>query len=151
MRIQISRTLQYLYFLRFSLILWLFPPVFALADWGLLSFSTRTLTRGIFVPEYWSGYLAFYLVASGFVALATARTTVINGKERFAADRPNWLVKLLANDAAQGEVWPVFYSLIPTILIFVYLVIDGFCEEVDGHAIALGLAIGTQPSCFGTF
>jgi hypothetical protein len=109
LRIQFSRTLQYLYFLRFSLIAWLFPPVIALAERGLLSFSARTLTRGIFAPEFGSGYLcvAFYLIASGYVALATARTAFINGKERFAVDPTNWLVKLLANDAAQGEA-PVF-------------------------------------------
>src|SRR5271154_1235371 len=105
MRDQINRTLQYLYFLRFSLFLWLFPLLFAALDSGWLALSTRTITRGIFVPEYWSGYacVAFYLISKGFVSLICARVIVLNGAERFNAPRPRWLHELLADPNASGE------------------------------------------------
>ena len=42
---QLSRTLQYLYFMRFSLLLWLFPVFFAALDSGRVTLSTTTLSR----------------------------------------------------------------------------------------------------------
>jgi len=125
MRNQIDRSLQYLYFLRFSLFLWLFPLLFAALDSGCLGFSTRTLTRGIFVPEWWSGYacVAFYLISKAFVALLCARIIVINGVDRFSAQRPEWLSRLLADPDAQGEGKAIVISLLPALATFAYLLV----------------------------
>ena len=167
---QLSRTLQYLYFMRFSLLLWLFPVFFAALDSGRVTLSTTTLSRGIFVPEFASGYLcvAFFVIASGFVALITARTTAINGVERFNAgcpecvddlldqhdadcaaanedinQPPRWLTWLLANPDARGEGWAVTVALVPSFLTFLYLIGCGTFEDVSVGQILRGLAMGT--------
>ena len=167
---QLSRTLQYLYFMRFSLLIWIFPVLFAALDSGRLTFSTTTLSRGIFVPEYASGYLcvAFFVMTTGCVALITARTTVIHGAERFtaacpecvddlleqhdadcaAANRdinqpPQWLTWLLANPEARGEGRAVAIAMIPSLLTFLYLIGCGTFEDVTLGQILRGLAAGT--------
>src|SRR5215472_15058484 len=90
--------IRYLYFLRFSLMLWMF----ALALMFLNMTSAKTLTSGIFVPEYDSGYicLSFFLVSQGFVALIIARLIAINGPDRFGDQAPPLLRRLLSNDEA---------------------------------------------------
>ena len=166
---QFSKSLQYLYFMRSGLLLWLFPAVFALLDTGKLSISTTTLSRGIFVPEYMSGYLcvAFFVIATAAVALITARTVVINGIERFppkcpdcvenliAGDNackqenedlnkpPQWLEKLLARKDAQGEARAVIIGLVPSAFTFLYLVFCGSFEEIPYCRIICGLFLGT--------
>jgi hypothetical protein len=142
---QFGQTIQYLYFLRFSLFLWLFPLIFALGDSGWLPFSTRTLSRGIFVPEYLSGYccVAFFLVSKGFVSLISGRTVVLNGCERFRAKPPNWMTCLLANDKGQHELWPVVLSQIPALLTCFYLLLVGLNEGVLWQRIVLGILYGT--------
>ena len=160
---QLSRTLQYLYFMRFSLLLWLFPFVFAALDSGRFVFSTTTLSRGIFVPEYVDGYLCvgFFVIASGCIALVTARTTVINGIERFtskplgdevdpkcaAANKqvnmpPRWITSLLVDSDTRGESWAIVVAMIPTLLTFLYLVGCGTFEAVPFSKVIGGLALG---------
>ena len=141
MRAQIVRSLQYLYFLRFSLFLWLFPLAFALLDSG----PTRTLTRGIFVPEYTFGYLcvAFYLISKAFVALVTARAIIINGGDRFAAPCPDWLCNLLAEQNTGNERKAVTVAILPALAVFVYLALVGIAEDIPWHKIAWGVAVGT--------
>ncbi len=135
-----SRTLQYLYFVRFSIALWLFPPLFALADMDAI----RSLSRGIFVPEFLPSYVVvgFFLVTTGFVALVTARVTIIHGEERFRADRPSWMTRWFVNDQAQCENRPVLLSLIPAFLTSIYLAFDGVAEGVDIWRIVWGLVLG---------
>ncbi len=167
---QFSRTLQYLYFLRFSLLLWVFPFIFWLLDSGLLLFNTNTLTRGIFVPEYLTGYLcaAFFVTATGCVALITARTVVINGVERFTAKcpacvddildqhdpecsaankeinlPPEWLLRLLVGSGLRQELQAFVVALIPALSTFFYLVFDSYFESVPLHRILIGTVSGT--------
>lgn len=96
------------------------------------------------MPEYWSGYfcVAFYLVSKAFVALITARTTVINGEERFSAIAPVWMCKLLAAPDAVGEGWAVVVSLIPALVTSFYLFAVGVFEEVHYWNILIGLSFG---------
>jgi hypothetical protein len=164
----VSKTFQYLYFIRFSLLLWLFPVAFFALDSGVLSVSTTTLSRAIFVPEYLSGYLCvgFFVTATACVALITARTVVLNGVERFppktpdcvehlitahhACDEENknlnkppvWLENLLASKEARGERRAVLIALIPTGLTFLYLVGCGYFEEVPLQRIVPELILG---------
>lgn len=166
---RLSKSLQYLYFMRFGLLLWLFPLVFCLLDSGCLSISTRTLSRGIFVPEYISGYLcvAFFVIGTGCVALITARAVVINGVQRFSAKSPKcveevlrdhvgclkentcltgppaWLENLLANAKSHKETVALLIALLPSAVTFLYLLDCGTFERVPTHKILGGLFFGT--------
>jgi len=74
-----SLWVRYLYFLRFSLMLWLFAP-------GLCALNSvsSTLTSGIVTPETWQQYfcVGFFQVSAAFAALVIARVVIINGPER---------------------------------------------------------------------
>lgn len=137
---QKTETLQYLYFIRFSIVLWLFPPLFAVADMD----ATRTLSRGIFVPEFLPSYIVvgFFLVTTSFVSLVTARATIINGEERFKSHRPGWMTRWFVNDEAKCENRPVLLSLVPSVLTSIYLLLVGSIEGVYVWRIVLGLIVG---------
>ena len=160
----LAPSLRYFYFIRFSVLLWLFPVVFLLLD---ASFTT-TLSRGMWVPERWQGYacVAFFLVATGFVALITARTVVINGAERFSVERPDrgeetpeprsaappdstpdsppfWLHKLLVNETSREEHRAVLIALLPALVAFAYAMLLAYFERVPHGEAALGLLLGT--------
>jgi hypothetical protein len=166
---QWSKAIQYLYFIRFSLLLWLFPVIFAALDSGVLPFSSTTLSRGIFVPEELPGFLcvAFFTIATGCVALITARAVMLNGIERFAPadakcvnnflessvecaresekskDAPQWMIDLFRNDGANFEARAVVLALIPTALMFVYVYFCATFEKIAGWQAIAGLAVGT--------
>jgi hypothetical protein len=144
MNAQPSRAIQYLYFLRFSLLIWLFPVLFAIADSGWLRFSTRTLSRGIFVPEYSAGYccVSFFLVIKGFVSLITARIVVLNGHDRFQVPPPDWVKGMLANDKARLEFVPLLLSQVWTVFTFAYLLLVGISEGVTWSKIVSGILWG---------
>ncbi|MDE3150422.1 MAG: hypothetical protein KGL37_13215, partial [Acidobacteriota bacterium] len=59
------RWVRYLYFMRFSLVLWLIAPLLC---W-LNSTGARSITSGLLVPEFMQGYIcvAFFVVTAGFV------------------------------------------------------------------------------------
>ena len=161
--------LQYLYFLRFSLMLWLFPPIFAALDSGWFPVSTTTLTRGIFVPETPTCFLcvAFFILATGCVSLILARTVVLNGVERFsvpvptclkerlendkkcageaskASDAPEWLAKLLRNGGTGWETLALLIAMLPSLFAFGYLLLCGYSEGLSFGSAGLGLGEGT--------
>lgn len=168
LRENFSPTLQYLYFMRFSLLLWLFPLVFALLDSGAIAVSATSLSRGIWVPEYWEGFtcVGFFLVATGCVALITARTVVLNGVERFApkwppcVDQavqlvpgcaeenkktgapPQWLKKVLVSDRTREEFWVVVLALSPALLATGYAIFVAWFEKVPLRHSAAGFLLG---------
>ena len=107
---EISRWVRYAYFLRFSLILWLFAPMLCAAN-----MYSQTLTSGIVAPETWEQYICvgFFLLSASFASLILARIVLINGPERwdhgYNAEndaRPQWLagffVRRDQNEAENG-------------------------------------------------
>jgi hypothetical protein len=137
----IGTWVRYLYFLRFSFLLWLSPVV-------LISLNTtgaRTLTSGIVTPEYLGQYIcvSFFLVTTGFVALIIARVVVNNGGERFGTDPTDGPKHLLANDNGRLEWLAVLVSQIPNTAVYVYFWLNGIYEHVDRLNIWSGLLIGT--------
>jgi hypothetical protein len=140
------RWLRYAYFLRFSLMLWLFAPALCLLNW-----KDKTLTSGILVPETLEQYLCvgFFLVSAGFAALTQARIVLINGPGRWDLGpvhendgRPARLRKLLADEAGESEWLALIVSQIPTLVVFIYLLCFGIRQEVSQWHIWLGLIVG---------
>ena len=80
------RWVRFIYFLRFSLLLWFIPLVLI----GLNITSAKTLTSGIVTPDYDQQYVcvAFFLVSSAFGALIAARVVAINGPARWNEGLP---------------------------------------------------------------
>ena len=76
-----ARWLQYIYFVRVSVLLWIFLPLFCLLD---LAGVTASLSRGIVTLDSGSQvfYAAFFIVAVNMTVLVTARNTVRNGRNR---------------------------------------------------------------------
>jgi hypothetical protein len=81
------RWINYLYFIRFSLLLWLIMPTLALLD---ASGATTSITLGILTPERgWQlFYSAFFVTTSGWLALTLARVVCAYGEERFGTKPP---------------------------------------------------------------
>lgn len=79
--------LNYLYFIRFSLLLWLVMPTLALLDARKI---TSAVTLGILTPETWRQlfFCSFFIVASGWLALTLARIVCAYGQERFHTPPP---------------------------------------------------------------
>jgi len=77
----ISRWLQYLYFLRFPILAYLFLPLLVYLD-GCT--GAQKLTRGIVtIDSGWQAFLrSVFVVALGMTTLITARNIVYNGAER---------------------------------------------------------------------
>ncbi len=137
---------RYLYFMRFSLLLWIFPVLLI----GANHFLAKPLISGLLVPEYFQGYLcvAFFIVSAGFVALIAGRAVVINGPVRFGSggkdeERPQLLKTLLVNDKAEWEWMAPLGSQIWSVCVFWYLYSYGVTQGVDPAQILLGLFSGS--------
>lgn len=95
-----SRFVQYLYFLRFSLLPWLALPILASLDYlGV----TTSMTRGIFALESYAQvfWTTFFVLSANTVVLITARVVCVNGVDRFSAEPPPLFVKLLGKDCRE--------------------------------------------------
>ena len=81
------RWLNYLYFVRFSLLLWLVMPTLALLDALKI---TSAVTLGILTPETFRQlfFASFFIVTSGWLALTLARIVCAYGEERFGTPPP---------------------------------------------------------------
>jgi hypothetical protein len=142
-RQEAPRWVRYLYFMRFSLALWLFPLFLVLLN----IFATKALTSGLLVPEFLQGYMCvgFFLASTGYVALIAARVVAINGPERWGeADNPlpTLLKKLLVNDRGEHETAAVIVSQLPNIFVFAYLYWNATVEAVAGWRVWTGLLSG---------
>jgi hypothetical protein len=116
----LSRSFQYLYFIRFSIAFWLFIPMLAIEDDRS---GISAITRGIFTPARFGQFLgsAFFIVCVGMVALLTARLVCLNGKDRFETPPPSWIAKSLGSDS---DPWAGRILLIvqaPGLLVILYL------------------------------
>jgi len=100
-----SSTVQYIYFLRFSLLFWVSLPVLAYLD---AHKGLSALTRGIFTPpvDYAFGVAEFFIICLGMVSLLTARIVCIHGADRFVTAPPKWIQKTLGNDS-EAWAWPI--------------------------------------------
>lgn len=144
---------RYAYFLRFSLMLWVFAPALC-----LLNSLSSTLTSGIVTPEKWQQYfcVGFFAVSASFAALVIARVVIINGPERWdhgynpANDaRPLLLTTLLDNDRGKCEFVAFFGSQLPTLFVFLYVTVNGVGQNVNPWHIWPGLLLGALLSaCF---
>ena len=117
---QISRFLQYLYFVRFSIILWLLLPVLAILDWMGV---TTSFTRGIFALEskpqaFWA---SFFVVATGVVVLITTRVVAANGRDRFLVDAPATLQRLFGSQSHERTWWALALAEAPGLAVLVYV------------------------------
>jgi hypothetical protein len=148
----LANWVRYLYFLRFSLALWLFAPLLC-----LVNMKDQTLTSGILVPEFFHGYLCvgFFLVSCSFAALISARVTLINGLKQWdnctppsETRQPHGLECLLVNEAGRWEQLAVLVSLLPNILAGGYLVHYGISQYVSEMDIIAGLLFGSSWAVF---
>ena len=133
--------LRYGYFLRFSILLWIFP---LLLVWANSPDAARSLVSGILTPSRWIQYLcvAFFMVSASFVALILAHIVVINGQERFGNDPPRLLVRLFAENSGHYEWIVPAASQLNNIYVFCYFFSNGSKEGVGLHQIAIGLTAG---------
>jgi hypothetical protein len=122
---------QYLYFLRFSLLYLFAVPFLAYADWAS---SISSITRGIFTPAKWYDFLgeAFFLACVGVIGLVTTRLVVMNGKDRFAVEPPRWLAKRLGGDSDSYAARMLIYFQLPGLGVLAYLHFTAHKEEVPG-------------------
>ncbi|WP_035356984.1 hypothetical protein [Edaphobacter aggregans] len=115
MRQQLSRWLQYIYFLRFCILTWLFLPVLIFLD---ATGKTTSITRGIFTMESgWQAYnAAFFVLALNMTVLITARNIVRNGSARFISQAPDLVDSALCSTGPLA-MWLVLIVVhLPTIL-----------------------------------
>ncbi len=116
-----ARWLQYIYFVRVSVLLWIFLPLFCLLD---LAGVTAALSRGIVTLDSGSQvfYATFFIVAVNMTVLVTARNTVRNGRNRFRSTPPDGLYRALT-DSTPKTMWLVLFI----VHIFTFVVI-GYLE-----------------------
>lgn len=138
---EVSLWTRYIYFMRFGILLWIFPLALI---WLNSPLRGRSLVSGIVTPSRAIQYLcvAFFLVSSSFVALVLIRIVVINGVERFGDACPRLLVHLLANDEREHEWIAPVVSQLNTAIVFWYFFSNGSSELVPLSEIAKGLGAG---------
>ena len=139
------RWIRYLYFLRFSVFLWIFPLILWWANWPS---NARWLTSGIVTPETRGQYLCifFFLATLSVVALILARLVVINGEERFGEHPPKLLSRLLADPGARNEWVAPLLSQTNTAILAAYFFVNGAGEGVAWREVAIGLVAGASLS-----
>ncbi len=142
-RKRLANWARYLYFLRFAILLWIFPLLLVWAN----TTGARSLVSGIVTPSRCVQYLcvAFFLVSSSFVALILARIVVINGEERFGAACPPLLCRLLADEKEKNlhlQWLAPFAAQLNNAIVFWYMLVNGGDEGVVRGQIARGLAWG---------
>lgn len=137
----LPRWVRYAYYLRFSIMLWLFPPLLVVAN---SPSAARSLVSGIITPVSTLQYLsvAFFLISGSFVALIQAHVVVINGRDRFGDDPPALLTWLLANRKEYWEWVAPLLSQLNNVLVFWYFFRNGVTEQVEPRFIMWGLVGG---------
>ncbi len=135
---EVACCLRYLYYLRFSILLWAFPLVLWWANWPA---NDRSLVSGVITPETWGEYLCvfFFLIADSLVALMLARIVVINGESRFGDCPPKLLARLLAHPNTGEEWFTLLVSQANTVVLTIYFFANGADEGVDPSQVAVGL------------
>lgn len=135
--------LNYLYFIRFSLGLWLIMPVLAMLDWLKI---TSSVTLGILTPDtFWQlAFSSFFVVASGWLALTLARVTCAYGKERFVTEPPGWMA------VGRNMCWSTFlFAQAPGLVLIARVAVNTHVEgEVPDTTITFSLITGALGAFF---
>jgi hypothetical protein len=137
----LPRWVRYAYYLRFSILLWLFPIILRILNSPKLA---RSLMSGIITPVTVMQYVcvAFFLVAGGFVALVQARVVVINGNDRFGDKAPELLTWIFNNPRLEWEWLAPVLSQLSNFYLFFYFYSNGEVEKVKTTLILEGIAFG---------
>ncbi len=136
MKHRIAAYLQYLYFLRVSILVWLFLPLLCWLDGCKV---TANITRGILTLDSRSQWFfaVFFIVTINMAVLITARNTVKNGKRRFRSRPPCGLHHVLT-DQSKRLVWIVLAVVhIPTYIAIVYLLSMHRRESEEAYPLGL--------------
>ncbi len=117
---RISAWVQYLYFLRFSILCWLFLPILVLLDH--LGYTT-TITRAFMAPDSsWQAFhIAFFTVSLLMAVLVTARNSCMNGADRFQSPPPPALSWLFGSSRPRAVWWSLALAHIPTVITLCYV------------------------------
>jgi hypothetical protein len=131
---------RYLYFLRFSILLWVFPLLLVWAN----TTGARSLISGIVTPARQAQYLcaAFFLFSTSCIALILARIVVVNGEERFGDACPKLLLLLLADESARLEWIAPVAAQLNNLIVLWYFLTNGCREGVDDTRISIGFGEG---------
>jgi hypothetical protein len=140
MKSETVRALSYIYFLRFSLFLWVLPIALLALDASM----TRIFTRGIFLPEFCAQYLcnAFFLSSTGMVALVTSRLVIFNGEDRFGIMPPEMLDYFLGDAGCQASWKPLLVCQTPALSALVWIACLATAQEVRWSWVLSGMTIG---------
>lgn len=116
---------RYLYFMRFSLLLWLLMPLLALLD---INPGIASITRGILTPSDWLQWIftGFTVVLPGWFALLAARIVCAYGPERFGTPVPPCFI---VYDKMEGLVF--FGAQLPG-LVLLYRIAFNVVHEGEG-------------------
>jgi len=155
----ITATILYLYFMRFSILLWAFLVFLPALDW---SGATNSFTHGMFalevrggLPFAWaSGWLwslaqfiwvSFYVFLSGWIALLSARIVCAYGGDRFKSMPPRFF-KIAGETPSdrEGMSWYAFLgSQIPGLWFLWYTARVSLSESFGKHPVLLsGVLVG---------
>jgi len=126
---RISAWVQYSYFLRFSILSWLFLPALVLLDH--LGYTT-TITRAFMAPDSrWQAFhIAFFVVSLQMAVLVTARNSCMNGAERFESSPPPSLLWLFGSSHPQAVWWSLALAHIPTLITLCYV---AYIARIEGE------------------
>jgi hypothetical protein len=131
---RISAWIQYLYFLRFSILSWLFLPLLILLDH--LGYTT-TITRAFMAPDSpWQAFhIAFFTVSLEMAVLVTARNSCMNGAERFQSPPPPSLSWLFGSSKPPAVWWSLTLAQIPSVITLCYVAHITLIEGEAGFSI----------------
>jgi len=140
LRKRLARWMRYLYFMRFAILLWVFPLVLV----GANETPARSLVSGIVTPSLQGQYLcaAFFLFSASCVALMLARIVAIYGPERFGNECPPFFVRLLADRQVRHEWLAPLAAQANNAVVFWYFLSNGSKEGVDPTQIGEGFGLG---------
>lgn len=131
-------TLKYVYFMRFSIMLWLFFPLLVALDW---SGALAAMTRGIVaLGSGWHLFFAsFFVVAAGWVALLSARIACAYGTDRFGCAPP-----LFFSIGQKMSWWAFLGAQVPGFFLLGYVGHATFVEQGDPPALGLTAIVLTM-------
>jgi hypothetical protein len=145
----VSSFLQYLYFMRFSILLWLSMPLLAVLDRYT---GAAAATRGIVALNdadagMWQFFFAaFFTAINGWIALLSARIVCAYGSERFLTPPPPRWAVLAGKDMSLGAF---LAAQIPGLSLLAYVAyISNHEEHVPYGSILLWFLFGLAAALF---
>ncbi len=120
--------LQYLYFLRFSIVIWASFPIFVILDSRNVTTNfTRVMVT--LVTFYQFFYVALFVVISGWIALLSARLVCAYGVERFGINPPA-LFSVDRNNPMSR--WAIVLAQLPGLVLLAYV---GISSRNEGASV----------------